>query len=299
MPQLLTAILVFIAVLAWGTGIVILLRRRRRAIRERLADRTGDARVARRGTGRAARAVQRFGDAFSPSKTSSALQARLGRAGYYGRGAAATYIGIKIILFGIGLVAAAFIVLPLGIALAARIYLVLLTGTLLFFAPNLIVRARQIRRRDEIRAHLPEAIDLLEICVSAGMGLDMAWNSVSDEIHGVSQILSEEMSLTNLEMQLGAGRAAAMRSMSERTGAPEVASLVALLVQSERFGTSISEALSTFASSMRERRSLYAEERAEKTAVALLFPLVLFIFPVMLIVTAGPALMTLLEMLSR
>jgi tight adherence protein C len=296
--QLIVSILVVVAVLAWAAGIALLLRRRRRAIRKRLAPDAAERRE-RRGGSRTLGLVRRFGGTFSPKKKpSNALQAKLRRGGYYGPGAAATFIGVKILLFGIALVVTAFFVLPLDLKLAARIYLVLLAGAAMFFLPNLVLRARQNRRREEIRRHLPDAIDLLEICVSTGMGLDMAWNSVSDEIRGVSRILSDEMELTNLEMQLGASRADAMRGMSVRTGADEVASLAALLVQSDRFGTSVSDALSTFASSMRERRSLYAEERAEKTAVALLFPLVLFIFPVMLIVTVGPAIMTLVDMLS-
>src|SRR5690606_5093317 len=109
---------------------------------------------------------------------------------------------------------------------------------------------------------------------------------------------ADEMALANLELQLGATRAEAMRHLGERTGADEFSSLVAMLVQSERFGTSIAEALSIFATSMRERRSQKAEETAEKMAVKLLFPLVLCIFPVMLIVMAGPAVLTIMKIMN-
>ena len=136
---------------------------------------------------------------------------------------------------------------------------------------------------------MPDAIDLLEICVSSGMGLDMAWNSVAHEIRRVSSILADEMALTNLEIHLGADRADAMRHTSDRTGADEMASLASVLVQSERFGTSIADALRTYATSMREQRSQRAEEAAEKMAVKLLIPMVVFIFPTILVVTAGPA----------
>jgi tight adherence protein C len=162
-------------------------------------------------------------------------------------------------------------------------------AAILFFLPNIVVSSRRNRRRAEVRRHLPDAVDLLEICVSAGMGLDMAWNHVGDEIRNVSLVLADEMALTVLEIQLGAPRTLAMRHMAERTGAEELASLVALLVQSDRFGTSIADSLRTFAVGMRETRSQRAEEQAEKTAVKLLFPLVFFIFPVMLIVMVGPA----------
>ncbi|MCZ6652537.1 MAG: type II secretion system F family protein, partial [Planctomycetota bacterium] len=116
-----------------------------------------------------------------------------------------------------------------------------------------------------------------------------AWNAVSDEIRAVCDILADEMALTNLEVHLGAPRAAAMRHMADRTGAEDLTALVSTIVQSERFGTSIGDALKAAATSMREVRSQRAEESAEKMPVKLLFPLVLFLFPAVLIVIAGPA----------
>jgi tight adherence protein C len=121
---------------------------------------------------------------------------------------------------------------------------------------------------------------------------------VTDEIRSVSNVIADEMALTMLETQLGAPRTMAMRHMAERTGAKELASLVALLVQTDRFGTSIADALRTFAASMRNDRSQRAEEAAEKAAVKLLIPLVFCIFPVMLIVTVGPAAIRLYEVFS-
>jgi tight adherence protein C len=130
------------------------------------------------------------------------------------------------------------------------------------------------------------------------MGLDSAWNAVSEEVRGVSKALADEMALTSLQLRLGASRSVAMRTMAERTAVDEIGSLVAVLVQSERFGTSISDALRTFAGSMRERRSQNAAESAEKTAVKLLFPMVLFIFPAVFVVTAGPAAITIYKLIS-
>jgi tight adherence protein C len=178
-------------------------------------------------------------------------------------------------------------------------YLLGLGPILLFFLPNLAIRFRRRRRALQVRRHLPVAIDLLEVCVTAGMGLDTAWNAVSDEIRHVSMLLADEMMLVNLERQLGASRTLAMRNMAERTGAEELSSLVALLVQTERFGTSVGEALRTFAQSMREARSMRSEEAAEKLAVKLLFPLVFFIFPVMLLVMGGPAGITIYDVMIR
>src|SRR5690606_7064279 len=112
--------------------------------------------------------------------------------------------------------------------------------------PSLYVDIRRRARATEIQHHLPEAVDLLEICVTAGMGLDMAWNAVSDEIRRVSPTLADEMALANLEMHLGADRAVAMRHMAERTNSNDINALVGTLVQSERFGTPISDALRVF-----------------------------------------------------
>jgi len=115
------------------------------------------------------------------------------------------------------------------------------------------------------------------------------WNAVTAEMHTVSSILADEMALTNLEMHLGAPRALAMRHLADRTKADELASLVAVMVQSERFGTSMSDAMRTFASSMREQRSHKAQEEAETMAVKLIFPMIIFLFPAVVLVTAGPA----------
>jgi tight adherence protein C len=134
--------------------------------------------------------------------------------------------------------------------------------------------------------------------VTSGMGMDQAWNAVTDQIRGVSPTLADEMALTNLEMHLGASRAEAMRHMAERTGATELGSLVVCLAQAERFGTSMQTALRNFAGSMREARSYRAQEAAEKMAIKLLFPMVILVFPPAVIVMAGPAVMKLFKALS-
>jgi tight adherence protein C len=175
----------------------------------------------------------------------------------------------------------------------AKLVVVMMTSLGLFFVPNIIVSSRRARRAREIRRYLADALDLLEICASAGMGIDMAWNSVADEVRSVSATLADEMALTNLEIHLGAKRADAMRHMAQRTGAEELSSLVAVLVQSEKFGTSITDALRNFATSMRETRSQRAQETAEKMAIKLIFPMIAFIFPAAVMVMAGPAFISL------
>jgi tight adherence protein C len=234
-----------------------------------------------------------IGSAISKGGSSLSLQQRLNQAGYHHANAAARYLGAKVLLFGAGTLIT--LSLPIGKELQTKVLIAAIVGGLLFFIPNALVSARRERRRSVIRRHLPDAIDLLEICASAGMGLDMAWNSVTEEVRSVSTTLADEMALTNLEIHLGAPRAVAMRHMAHRTGAEELSSLVAVLVQSERFGTSIREALRTYATSLRETRSQHAQESAEKMAVKLIFPMVVFIFPAVVMVMAGPGFMMLYQ----
>lgn len=298
MVELLVPILIFVAVVAVGSAVTAALIGRSKSIqmRLRLSDSASAVEPSASGDG-LARMLGRMATAFSFGATSK-LKKELANAGYYGDAAAQTYIGLKLLLLFFGLAATALALIPLDLALLIKINLTVFVAVVLFFVPNLVTRARRNKRRSEAREFLPDAVDLLEVCVSAGMGLDMAWNSVSDEVRRVSPVLADEMALTNLEIRLGASRTDAMRHMAERTGADELSSLVVLLVQAERFGTSVADALRLFANTMRNTRSERAEEAAEKMAVKLLFPLVLFIFPVMLIVMAGPAAITLVRVLG-
>jgi tight adherence protein C len=196
---------------------------------------------------------------------------------------------MKILLFAAGLTITATLAVPTDQTLVKKISLISLGAVVPFFLPNLIVLHKVRKRREEIRQYLPDVVDLLEICVSSGIGLDMAWNVVSEEIRHVSNVLGTAMDLSNFEMHLGASRTEAMRSMAARTGADQMSSLAAILVQSERFGTSVAVALKEFAASMREERRMTAEENAEKMAVKMIIPMVLCIFPAVVVVTIGPA----------
>jgi tight adherence protein C len=199
------------------------------------------------------------------------------------------FIGTKILLLFAGLGLGLALTYSLRWTTATKSLAVLGGATFLFFVPNMIVRMKGNRRTSEIRVCLPDAVDLLEICVSSGMGLDQAWNVVTEKISSVSMLLGDEMAYTNLEIHMGAPRSLAMRHLGDRTGCQEASSLAAALTQSEQFGTSIAETLKTFAGSMRENRSMLAQEFAEKLAVKLLFPLVFLIFPAIIIVVCGPA----------
>lgn len=293
------ALAVFITVMALGGAIVAARRAKRGPLEERLRELEGEPApsVAAKKAPPLMGLIGRIGKAASSGKASRKLVMELTKAGYSNPHAAATYIGVKVLAASIGLVGLLIGLAPTSLSTPAKIFLTIAGAAALSFAPNIVISARQRKRQAEVQNHLPDMLDLIEICVSAGMGMDMAWNSVTDEVRQVSPILSDEMALTNLEIHLGSPRGEAMRHMAERTDNEELSSLVAILVQSERFGTSVADALRTFAESVRAERSRRAEEYAEKMAVKLLVPMILFIFPTILVVVVGPAGMTLARML--
>jgi tight adherence protein C len=296
MNPFIVPILTFLAVIFVGGAIIAIMGTRRRALEARLfgGDNRGSEFAPIGGVSgtRLVNTLDHVGRAMSSGSkpaSNADLRERLTHAGFYDPAAPTIFMGAQLLLFVIALPIAGLFVLALGLPMLIGVCVVLLVTTILAVMPNLYVRHRRERRRSEVREQLPDAIDLLEICVTSGMGLEMAWNAVADDFRGVSTTLSDEMSLATLEMHLGAPRAQALRNMARRTGVEDIASLVATLVQSERFGTSVSQALRTYADALRTERSQRAEEQAEKLAVKLLFPMVLFIFPVVFIVILGPA----------
>jgi tight adherence protein C len=284
-PNMLVAVLSFASVLFVGVGILVQREQRRRNHRPG-AD---PATYPNATSGPFLRFLEAVGNYVSHGQASTSLWEQLVRAGYMSRTAPAVYTGVKILLFAAGLTLGAVLIAPTEQSLVRKTSLISLGAVIPFFIPNLFVLHKVRKRRDEIRQFLPDVVDLLEICVSSGIGLDMAWNIVSDEIHHVSDVLGTAMDLSNFEIHLGAARTEAMKNMAARTGADQLSSLAAILVQSERFGTSVALALKEFAASMREERRMTAEENAEKMAVKLVVPMVLFIFPAVIVVTIGPA----------
>jgi tight adherence protein C len=155
------------------------------------------------------------------------------------------------------------------------------------------VRARQQR----LRKGLPDALDLLVICVEAGLGLDQALLRVSQELHITHRELSDELQLVNLEMRVGKTRLEALRELGRRTGLDDIKALVAMLIQTERFGTSVAQSLRVHADDMRIKRRQRAEEMGAKTSVKMVPPLVFFIFPALMVVILGPAVISLVRQL--
>jgi tight adherence protein C len=293
--QVVIPVLTGTSVIAIGGSLILNRWARRQPLEQRLAELSGVKITPRqtRNSGLLTGVVQNVGAKVSSGGASRTLREQLTQAGYHSADAAFVYMGAKIVLLLIGLVGSAALVLPTKLSLVNQVLLIGLATAVLFMVPNLVVSSRRSSRRALIRRHLPDAVDLLEICASAGMGLDQAWNSVADEVRAVCPILADEMALTNLEIHLGATRTDAMRHMATRTGAEELGSLVAMLLQAERFGTSIADGLQAYAAFMRESRSQRAQEQAEKMAVKLIFPMVIAIFPAVVLLMAGPAFMSL------
>lgn len=211
-------------------------------------------------------------------------------AGYRKANAPIVFYGLKILL-AVALPSAVFIVLMfLGIPVRKMAMLMLLLTLALagFYSPDLWVRLAIARRQEKITDGFPDALDMMVVCVEAGMGLDQAIKRVSDEMKLNYRIISEEFGQMNMELRAGRSRQDAMRNLAARTDVEDVKSLVTLLIQTDKFGTSVAQALRVHSDSMRTKRRQRAEERAMKLPVKLLFPLILFIFPSLFVAVIGP-----------
>jgi tight adherence protein C len=163
------------------------------------------------------------------------------------------------------------------------------SGLIGYYLPDFLLKVRIDRRKEKIQKALPDALDLMVVCVEAGMGMDAAIHRVAQEIRLTSPELSDELALLNLELRAGKARQDALRNLAMRTDLPTVNSLVTLLIQTDKFGTSVATALRVFSEGYRTQRFQKAEEMASKLPVKLILPLVFFIFPALFVIIAGPA----------
>jgi tight adherence protein C len=166
-------------------------------------------------------------------------------------------------------------------------------------APAFWLGARISARQKEMIKALPDALDLLVVCVEAGLGLNQAMVRVAEEIGAVSPVLGGQLTLMNLEMRGGVPREEALRNLADRTGIEDIRSFVTMLIQTDRFGTAIADALRIHSDTLRTKRRQRAEEAAAKTAIKMLFPLVFFIFPALFVVILGPAVIQVVETLGN
>jgi tight adherence protein C len=201
------------------------------------------------------------------------------------------YVGARVLLALLGM--------ALVVALKGNFDLLWIVGIggLGFFIPRFLLK-RMIRdRQRRITLALPDALDLTVICVEVGLALDQALMRVGEDLRHAHPDLSDEFHLVNLEMRAGKPRAEALRNLVERTGVDDVRALVATLVQTDRFGTSVSQALRVHSDSLRTERRQRAEEQAAKTTIKMIVPLVLFVLPSIIFVTLGPAIIQLFRIL--
>jgi len=201
------------------------------------------------------------------------------------------YVGSRVALAVFGM---AVVVVATGFS---SIPLMVSVGALGFFLPRFVLK-RMIRdRQQRIRLALPDALDLTVICVEAGLALDQAMMRVGEDLHHAHPELSDEFHLVNLEMRAGKPRAEALRNLVDRTGVDDIRALVATLVQTDRFGTSVAAALRVHSDSLRTERRQRAEEQAAKTTIKMVIPLVIFVLPSIIFVTLGPAVIQLFRTL--
>ena len=159
--------------------------------------------------------------------------------------------------------------------------------------------SRKVRmRQKELQKALPDTLDMLVVCVEAGLGLNQAIVRVSDEVEHISEAMSEELQIVNLEIRAGSPREEALRHLGTRTGLKDIQGLVAMLIQTDRFGTSIAQALRVHSDDLRMKRRQRAEEAAAKTTIKLVIPLAIFVFPAMFVVILGPAVLNIMESFS-
>jgi tight adherence protein C len=293
--QLLFLLIVFAVVccLAWLAAVLFAPA----ALRARLASfmgHTDDGQAPRSSwVDRVARAAKPLTKLSVPDEgwEKSALRTRFMNAGWRNPTAPTLYFASKTAL-ALGLPALVGLVLafvPATVAGFETMALLLFAATCGYYLPNVILDRVARRRKREIFENIPDALDLLTVCVEAGLSLERALVKVAAEIHVKSMTLGQELQLVLMETRAGFSKEKALRNFALRIGLDDIDSLVAMLIQSERFGTSIGDALRVYSETLRTKRRMVAEEAAAKIGLKLLFPLVFCIFPTLLMVLLGPA----------
>ena len=242
--------------------------------------------------------LQQIGSHVPSSEADAAdLRTQLIRAGYRSENALMVFYGLKIVAVLAMLVPCVMLESNMPPNPAMKLALMASGVAAGWILPRFVLEKKVAKRQNIIRLSLPDALDLMVVSVEAGLGLDQAIQHVGRELQESHPELSEELSLITLEMRAGKRRSDALRNLAERTGEPEVRKLVAILIQNDRFGTSMGESLRNHSDFLRVRRRQEAEERAGKVGVKLVFPIFFFILPSMLIVAAGPGILQIFKYL--
>lgn len=227
------------------------------------------------------------------------LQKQLLQAGYRSQDAATTFRAVQITL----VVAIPCLVMTACFMLDRPItnfaMFGILGAALGFYLPKYVLRKKTVARQQRITWGLADAMDLMVVAVEAGLGLNAALNRVGEELKALHPDMHTEIELVNLEIRVGRSREEALRNLGERTGVEDIRSFVALLIQADRFGSSIAKAVRIFAESLRTKRRQRAEQISQKAALKLLFPLTCFLFPVIILVVLGAALLNLYDVVFK
>jgi tight adherence protein C len=217
------------------------------------------------------------------------LKVTLANAGFNGPNAPQVYLSVKVIM----LISGAVIGSGVGIAFWGinmhGLTAVGIGAGIGFYIPGIVLWWIRRKRQESIFLTMPDALDLLVVCVEAGLGLDAGMRKVQEELQDTAKELCEELELANLQLQMGRQRREVLHDLGVRTGVDDMRALVAILIQADKFGSSIAQALRVQSDSMRVKRRQMAEEKAQQTSVKMIFPLVLFIFPGIFVVLVGPA----------
>lgn len=228
-------------------------------------------------------------------KEESQLRKKLDEAGFRGEGSMQTYMAIKIISAIAGLLLGGAGSLWTNGFTTNGMLIAFAVPCVAFFLPDLVLTLITKSRKEAIFLGLPDALDLMVVCVEAGLGLDQAMRKVAEEMKHSHRVIAEEFSLCNFQLQMGKERKDVLQELGARNGEEDLRALASTIIQAEKFGSSVGRALRVQSDSMRTKRRQIAEEKAAKTAVQLLFPLVIFIFPGIFVVLVGPAAITIMD----
>jgi tight adherence protein C len=284
-----------------------MVRRKPRAV-ERLEEfrepnsRKGDALGGMKSSkGAMAKVLARAAPALSaPLQSTSAADVsktreKLNMAGFRSEGAMQIYWSLKTLGLAVGfLLSGGVLGFTRGFDIDTLTYSGITAGVM-FYLPEIVLWIIKKGRQDNIFYGLPDALDMMVVCVEAGLGLDQAMRKVTEEMKKTFKVIAEEFALSNLQLQMGRARNEVLHDLGSRTGVDDLKALAAILIQADKFGSSVAQALRVQSDSMRTRRRQMAEEKAAKTAVKLIFPLVLFIFPAIFVVLVGPAAITMIN----
>ena len=231
------------------------------------------------------KSLKRLGKyAPTPASEVGKIKGRLLAAGYRGSEAMPVFVGIRL-----GCALLAFAVMSIPVLVRPNVLLALGAAAIGYVLPGMLLARMAKKRQHKIRLSLPDALDLLVVSVEAGLGLDQALQRVGEELAFAHGDLSDELRLVNLEMRAGSARSEALRHLADRTQVDDLSSLAAMLIQTDKFGTSVAQSLRVQSDTLRTKRRQRAEEAAAKTGVKMVFPLVFCIFPAIWVVTIGPA----------